>query len=71
MLDNTRYVYETRCGDKALIVALNISDTAMTVPVSELTGRAAEIIAGTAAPPPELVERTEVPASGWLVLNPG
>ena len=71
VLDNTRYVYETRCGDDALIVALNLGDTPMTVPVSELTGSRAEIIAGTAAPPQESVSRAEVPADGWLVLNPG
>ena len=71
VLDNTRYVYETRCGDDALIVALNLGDTPMTVPVSELTGSRAEIIAGTGAPPQESVSRAEVPADGWLVLNPG
>ena len=71
VLDNTRYVYKTRCGDDVLIVALNLGDTPMTVPVSELTGSRAEIIAGTGAPPQESVSRAEVPADGWLVLNPG
>jgi glycosidase len=70
-LDNTRYVYESRCGDDALIIALNLGDEVMGVPVAELTGRTAEIIAGTAAPPREVVSRAEVPANGWLVLSPG
>ncbi|MGV0991893.1 MAG: alpha-amylase family glycosyl hydrolase [Mycobacterium sp.] len=71
LLDNTRYVYESRCGDDALIIALNLGDEVMGVPVAELTGRTAEIIAGTAAPPREVVSRAEVPANGWLVLSPG
>lgn len=69
ILENARYVYETRCGDDALIVALNLGDDPMGVPVSELTGRPGQIIAGTAAPPSEEVSRAVVPAHGWLILS--
>lgn len=69
-LENRRYVYETRDGDEALIVALNLADTPMPVPVAELTGRPAEVLAGAGAPPREVLDHTEVPPHGWLILGP-
>lgn len=69
-LDNRGYVYETRDGDHALVVALNVDDGPMPLPVAELLGRPAEILAGAGAPPPEVVSHTEVPPHGWLILNP-
>ena len=69
-LDNLGYVYETRHGDDALIVALNVSDAAMPLPVTDLIGRPAEVLAGSGAPPPEVVDSTEVPPGGWLILSP-
>lgn len=69
-LDNRRYVYETRAGDDALLVALNIDDSSMPLPVAALTGRQALVIAGTAAPPEEVVADAVVAPQGWLVLKP-
>lgn len=69
-LDNRRYVYETRAGDDALLVALNIDDSPMPLPVAALTGRQALVIAGTAAPPEEVVADAVVAPQGWLVLKP-
>ncbi len=69
-LDNTGYVYESRLGADSLIVALNVADESLPVPVVALTGSAAEIAAGSAAPPPAVVEHTEVPGHGWLILRP-
>lgn len=69
-LENRRYIYETRHGDDALIVALNLDTTPMSLPVAELTGRPAEVLAGTAAPPAEVLTDTEVPPQGWLILAP-
>ena len=69
-LDNRRYVYETRAGDEALLVALNIDDAPMPLPVAELTGRQARIVAGTAAPPEEVVDEAVVAPRGWLLLRP-
>jgi hypothetical protein len=69
MLDNTRYVYESRSGDDVLIVALNLDDTAMEVPIADLTGRPAEVIAGSAAPPPEVTGTAVVAPHGWLILR--
>lgn len=70
LLDNRRYVYETRAGDEALLVALNIDDSPWSLPVLELTGRRARIVAGTAAPPDDVVDAAVVAPQGWLLLCP-
>jgi glycosidase len=67
-LDNRGYVYATRRGDDVLIVALNIDDAPMPLPVEHLTGRLGEIIAGTGAPPQEVVSQAVVGPHGWLIL---
>ena len=69
-LDNRHYTYETRCGADALIVGLNLDDTAMDLPVADLLGRPAEVLAGSGAPPQEVVSHAEVPPHGWMVLSP-
>jgi glycosidase len=65
-LENRNYVYETRCGEDSLIVALNVDDTAVSV---GLPGPAT-LLAGTGAPPEEQVTEVVVPPNGWLVLKP-
>ncbi len=69
-LENRCYVYEARHGDEALIVALNLQDTAAALPVAELTGRPAEVLAGAGAPPREVVGDTVIAPQGWLILSP-
>ncbi|BBX08112.1 alpha-amylase family glycosyl hydrolase [Mycolicibacterium aichiense] len=69
-VDNRGYAYETRNGDDALIVALNIDDAPMTLPVASLIGGQAQLVGGTAAPPEEIVDEVVVPPQGWLVLRP-
>jgi glycosidase len=69
-LDNLGYVYETRHGADALVVALNADDTAMDLPVADLLSRPAEVLAGSGAPPQEVVSHAEVPPHGWMVLSP-
>ena len=69
-LANQHYVYETRSGDDALVVALNIDDGPMRLVLAELgTGRA-EVVAGSAAPPPDVVDEVIVEAHGWRILRP-
>jgi cyclomaltodextrinase len=70
LLDNRRYVYETRCGDDALIIALNISDEPMQIRLAELGAHRGVVIAGTGAPPEQDVDKAVVPPQGWLVLRP-
>lgn len=69
-VDNRGYAYETRSGDDALIVALNIDDTPMPLSVAKLTDGQARLVGGTAAPPEEIVSDVVVPPQGWLVLRP-
>jgi glycosidase len=69
-LENLCYVYETRCGDDALIVALNLDDVPAALPVQELIGRPAEVLAGAGAPPAETLSATEIAPQGWLILRP-
>ena len=69
-LDNRTYAYRSRSGEDALIVALNVADAPMPLPVVELTGGPAEILAGAGAPPLEEVNQTVLPPNGWLVLAP-
>ncbi|MCV7214027.1 alpha-amylase family protein [Mycobacterium crocinum] len=69
-LDNRGYAYETRSGDEALIVALNIDDSPMSLPVATLIGGQAQLVGGTGAPPEEVVDEVVVPPQGWLVLRP-
>jgi cyclomaltodextrinase / maltogenic alpha-amylase / neopullulanase len=70
LLDNRRYVYETRTDDDSLIVALNVGDEPMQVRAADLGGRRGVLIAGTGAPPEEEVGDTVVPPQGWLILRP-
>jgi len=67
---NRNYVYETRRGDNVLIVALNVDDEPMSVPVAALTGRQAEVVAGSGAPPPEILGEATVGPHGWMILTP-
>ena len=69
-LDNRGYVYQTRHGDESLVVALTVDDAPLEVPVGDLIGRPAEILAGSGVPPPEMVRNAVVPPQGWLVLAP-
>lgn len=69
-LDNRTYAYRSRSGEDALIVALNVEDAPVPLPVAELTGGPAEILAGAGAPPLEKVDQTVLPPNGWLVLAP-
>ncbi|MGY4709342.1 alpha-amylase family protein [Mycolicibacterium sp. CBM1] len=68
-LDNRGYCYQTRSGDDALVVALNIDDAPLRLPVAELLGRPAQLVGGTGAPPQESVTEVVVPPQGWLILR--
>jgi cyclomaltodextrinase len=69
-LDNRHYVYQTRRGDDALLVALNIDDAPEHLVLSELGINRAQILAGSAAPPQEVVDAVIVEARGWRILKP-
>ncbi|MEB3981378.1 alpha-amylase family glycosyl hydrolase [Mycobacterium sp. 663a-19] len=69
-LENRRYVYATRSGDDALLVALNIDDDPLRLTLSELGPAPAEVVAGSAAPPQDVVETVVVEPNGWRILRP-
>ncbi|MGA7055581.1 MAG: DUF3459 domain-containing protein, partial [Mycobacterium sp.] len=70
LLDNRHYVYATRSGDDVLLIALNIDDQPLNLVLSELGTRRAQVIAGSSAPPQEVVDEVVVEAHGWRILQP-
>jgi glycosidase len=69
-LDNRQYVYQSRHGDDALIVALNTDDAALQVGLGELGAGQAQVIAGSGAPPEEVVDVVSIEPHGWRILRP-
>lgn len=69
-LDNRHYVYQTGHGNEALLVALNADDDPLHVALPELGVAAADVVAGTAAPPQQVVAEVTVEPHGWRVLHP-
>jgi cyclomaltodextrinase / maltogenic alpha-amylase / neopullulanase len=69
-LDNRHYVFQSRHGDHALVVALNIDDAALQVGLRELGVGRAEVVAGSGMPPAEVVDRVQIEPHGWRILRP-
>ena len=69
-LANRQYVYQTRSGPDALVVALNIDDEPMSVSLPELGVGDGQILAGSGAPPQTIVAHAEVEPHGWLIIAP-
>jgi cyclomaltodextrinase / maltogenic alpha-amylase / neopullulanase len=69
-LTNRQYVYQTRNGSDALLVALNVDATPMPLSMSELGFGDGCIVAGSGAPPQALVAQAEVEPHGWLIIAP-
>lgn len=66
LLTNTGYAYRVSADDRALLVALNVDDDPLTVPLPG-PGR---VIAGSGAPPAEQVTGLVVPPHGWVIVEP-
>ncbi|HME48877.1 alpha-amylase family protein [Mycobacterium sp.] len=69
-LDNRQYVYLSRHGDDALIVALNIGDSTLSLTTAELGLGAAQVLGGAGMPPEATVRDVVVEPQGWLILRP-
>jgi len=69
-LTNRQYVYATRNGADVLVVALNIDDAPMRVSLGELGFRQGRLVAGSGAPPQEVVTEHVVEPHGWLIIAP-
>ena len=70
LLDNRRYVYVSRHGDDALLVALNLDDEPWSIRLPDIGFQRAQVLGGDAAPAPADVEEAAVGPHGWLVLRP-
>ncbi|HEX5254637.1 MAG TPA: alpha-amylase family protein [Mycobacterium sp.] len=70
LLKNRHYVYETRNGDDALLVVLNLDDEPLRISLPELGTARAQVVGGSAAPPQEVVDTVAVEARGWRILSP-
>jgi glycosidase len=69
-LNNTQYIYRSSAPDGSLIVALNVDDTPLSVPLPDLGVPAGTVIAGSGAPPQSEVVTIEVAPHGWLIIEP-
>ena len=68
-LSNLHYVYETRNGADALLVALNLDDAPLRLAADEPGGGRARVEAGSSAPQPEIVDEVVVEPHGWRILS--
>ncbi|MDD4867664.1 MAG: alpha-amylase family protein, partial [Mycobacterium sp.] len=68
-LSNLDYVYETRSGEHALVVALNIGDQPLRLTMDELGGGRVRVEAGSSAPPQQIVDEAVVEPHGWRILR--
>jgi glycosidase len=66
---NRNYVYETRNGDNALLVALNIDDEPLSLGLSECGVPRGQVLGGSTAPPQEVVDTVVVEPQGWRILS--
>jgi glycosidase len=73
LLTNTQYVYRSASGSAdggTLVVALNADGAPLRVALPDLGVSSGVVVAGSGAPPQEQVTYIEVPAHGWLVIEP-
>ncbi len=75
-VDNRQYIYRTyRVGSArenrdSLLVALNIDREPLHLVLAEFGIERAEVLAGSAAPPQDVVDALVVEADGWRILGP-
>ncbi|HEX2212913.1 MAG TPA: alpha-amylase family protein [Mycobacterium sp.] len=70
LVANRHYVYQSSSGSDALIVALNIDDQPLPISLSDFGFGAGQVVAGSGAPPSEVVTTYEVGPHSWLVIAP-
>ncbi|WP_102143774.1 alpha-amylase family protein [Mycobacterium hubeiense] len=69
-LSNSQYVYETRMGSDAFVVALNIDDAPLGLSLPELGLGSGRLVAGSGAPPQADIVSTDVSPHGWVIVAP-
>jgi glycosidase len=69
-LGNRHYVYRTSHGEDSLLVALNVDDAPLRLVLAELDSARAQVLAGSAAPPSDVIDAVDVEPHGWRILRP-
>jgi hypothetical protein len=69
-LNNKHFVYRVQRNDDALLVALNIDDEPLRVSLPEFGIPHARVVAGSTAPPEQVLDTVVVEAHGWRILSP-
>lgn len=70
-LTNRHYIYRSEHGPDILLVALNVDDCApLQLSLHEHGFAEGHIVAGSCAPPQEVVRHAEIEPNGWLILAP-
>src|SRR5215218_1450214 len=69
-LTNTQYVYRVRHDSDALLVALNIDDVPMSLDLADFGHGEGRIVAGSGAPPQDVISSADVEPHGWLIVEP-
>jgi cyclomaltodextrinase / maltogenic alpha-amylase / neopullulanase len=69
-LTSTQYVYRVRHESQTLVVALNIDDAPMPLEFGEFGHGESRILAGSGAPPQDVVSSVEIEPHGWVIVEP-
>ncbi len=69
-LTNRQYVFQSRAGSEVLVVALNTDEMPLRVALADVGFSRGEVIAGSGAPPQQLVADIAVEPQGWLIISP-
>jgi cyclomaltodextrinase / maltogenic alpha-amylase / neopullulanase len=69
-LTNTQYVFVARHESHTLLVALNIDDAPMPLELGDFLHGESRILAGSGAPPQDVVSSVEIEPHGWLIVEP-
>lgn len=68
-LTNGQYVYRTSADEGSLVVALNVDDEPLLMPLAELGLGSGRVVAGSGVPPEDVVDHLDVAPHGWAVLT--
>ena len=69
-LTNTQYVYQARSDSGTLLIALNVDDSPLPLSLADVGIASARIVAGSGAPPQDVISVAEVEPHGWLIVEP-
>lgn len=68
-LTNGQYVYRTSADEGSLVVALNVDDEPLRMPLAKLGFGSGRVVAGSGVPPEDVVDHLDVEPHGWAVLT--